>query len=414
MGSESSRAERTRPNSKKYQASKQSSITKINLNENGTKSKKTHNEDDIEKRTVLKQSKSKQQNMTENAKKVHQKSEQKTSSFKGDGNKRIGAATDSTTEISLSDQMIHTNSKDLVADNGCLIAKTQYSTPTSSIYPSIKHFQLNHNNNQTSTQISKRLAPTISCRRRRLALIFGSDEYLNRLNSCVKDARDMAKILTKMNFECTLVENANKRQMERSEKLFQAKIRSNDIVLLYFSGHGMEEKGRNYLVPVDSFDNNDHSFSHYSAEYDFICLDDVLKRLNQHRNLVNIVILDACRADEQNDTWKSKDISGFLSSLPIMPVYGTSKGLSANVRTPQNSEYVLIFSSDPGTISIASNVSGENSLFTSALLQHISTPNISIEEMMKKVSKEVLKLSQNKQRPWMNTCLLDSFCFNQQ
>ncbi|CAF1487407.1 unnamed protein product [Didymodactylos carnosus] len=92
-------------------------------------------------------------------------------------------------------------------------------------------------------------------------------------------------------------------------------------------------KGHNYLVPVDPFDDNDYSFSHYSPEYDFICLDDVLKRLNQHRNLVNIVILDACRADGQNGTWKSKDITGSLSSLPIIPVYGTSKGLSANVRT---------------------------------------------------------------------------------
>ncbi|CAF1199353.1 unnamed protein product [Didymodactylos carnosus] len=128
-------------------------------------------------------------------------------------------------------------------------------------------------------------------------------------------------------------------------KTYEILRKDNSMIFRWIPGH--LSSGHNYLVPVVPFDDNDYSFSHYSPEYDFICLDDVLKRLNQHRNLVNIVILDACRADEQNDTWKSKDITGSLSSLPIIPVYGTSKGLSANVRTPQNSEYVLIFSSDP-------------------------------------------------------------------
>lgn len=78
--------------------------------------------------------------------------------------------------------------------------------------------------------------------RRRRALLFGNDAYPTApLNSCCKDARDMSETLRALNFDCTAILNASKKQMEKAESDLRRKIQENDCVLIYFSGHGREE-----------------------------------------------------------------------------------------------------------------------------------------------------------------------------
>ncbi|CAF4901693.1 unnamed protein product, partial [Rotaria sp. Silwood1] len=81
------------------------------------------------------------------------------------------------------------------------------------------------------------------------------------------------------------------------------------------------------------------------------------------------------------------------------------------VRIPNESQFALIFSSDPGTVSFGSEIGG-NSFFTSALLNHLEKPNLRLEDVMRKVTKEILKKSSKKQRPWLHLCLTEPFYFN--
>ncbi|CAF4704165.1 unnamed protein product, partial [Rotaria sp. Silwood1] len=78
--------------------------------------------------------------------------------------------------------------------------------------------------------------------RRRLALIFGNEDYSGtaKLKSCVKDADDLAVALTNLDFQCTKYHNLNKRAMDIAIRDFCAIIADNDCILIYFSGHGME------------------------------------------------------------------------------------------------------------------------------------------------------------------------------
>ncbi len=79
--------------------------------------------------------------------------------------------------------------------------------------------------------------------RRRVALLFGNDSYPRaQLNSCCKDARDMSKALTSLGFHCTVKCDANKKQMEQAESDLRRRIQTGDCILIYFSGHGQEEK----------------------------------------------------------------------------------------------------------------------------------------------------------------------------
>lgn len=80
--------------------------------------------------------------------------------------------------------------------------------------------------------------------RRRLALIFGNDNYSppHQLHSCYQDAIDTELKLRCLGFQCTLVLNAGKHMMFEQERNFRAIIQSGDCILIYFSGHGMEDK----------------------------------------------------------------------------------------------------------------------------------------------------------------------------
>ncbi len=60
--------------------------------------------------------------------------------------------------------------------------------------------------------------------------------------------------------------------------------------LFYFAGHGMQVKGRNYLVPVDA-----DLVSEDEVPYNTLDADAVLAKMESARNRLNILILDACR-----------------------------------------------------------------------------------------------------------------------
>ena len=259
--------------------------------------------------------------------------------------------------------------------------------------------------------------------RRRLALIFGNDTYAppHNLHSCCKDARDMEKMLTSLGFDCTVLLNGRKRGMLSTERSFRDKLRQGDCVLVYFSGHSMEDKvrgnesslfhhrykflferlfqGINYLVPIY------RPGEKIDPEYDFVCIEDMLKRLNEKRDIINIVILDACRTDENTRRFKKSGCGSGRDSA----VFG--KSLSIRMDTPDDAEYCLIYSCEPGRVSLASGP-GENSFFTAALLESIAQPGLEMEEVVKETLKQLKRSTGGQQRSWCNSCLTESFIFN--
>ncbi|CAF1461683.1 unnamed protein product [Adineta steineri] len=180
-----------------------------------------------------------------------------------------------------------------------------------------------------------------------------------------------------------------------------ATINDGDCVLIYFSGHGMEEKGQTYLIPIEDIHN---------PALNCICLDKLLNQLNNCGDkLLNIVILDSCRADEKNNTWKSKATS---AENEDDLKFAFDEVLSKNVRRKNDSQFFVIYSADPGTVSYAAGPhTNGNSYFTHSLLNHISTPDMKLEEMMKEVSREIMLKSNYEQRPWIHSCLHEHFFF---
>ncbi|MBI3512684.1 MAG: caspase family protein, partial [Proteobacteria bacterium] len=88
---------------------------------------------------------------------------------------------------------------------------------------------------------------------KRVALVIGNGAYKEApLKNPVNDARAMATALQGLGFEIIKRENASQKDMNRAIGEFTGRLVGGGTGLFYYAGHGMQVKGRNYLLPVDA------------------------------------------------------------------------------------------------------------------------------------------------------------------
>ncbi len=88
---------------------------------------------------------------------------------------------------------------------------------------------------------------------RRVALVIGNSAYKTApLRNPVRDARAMAKVLTETGFSVTLLEDATVISMRRAMRTFGDELARGGVGLFFYAGHGMQVRGRNYMIPVNA------------------------------------------------------------------------------------------------------------------------------------------------------------------
>ncbi len=133
---------------------------------------------------------------------------------------------------------------------------------------------------------------------RRFALVVGIDRYgdyssLGNLRGCVADAQAISKVLVeRCGYAAERVVALTDTQFRvpirrRIESLFQG-LKPEDVVLFYFSGHGMRgPDGQDYLVPLDG-DPNDPSHTMLSTQ-------EVRELLRKSGAGQILMVMDCCR-----------------------------------------------------------------------------------------------------------------------
>jgi uncharacterized caspase-like protein len=222
---------------------------------------------------------------------------------------------------------------------------------------------------------------------KRIAMVIGNSDYeKSKLKNPVNDARSMARLLRRLDFDVDLVENGSRRDMVSEMNAFGRKLGQVDVGLFYYAGHGIQVKGRNYLIPTDAVLETEGD-----VEFEAIDLGRVLSKMEDSHCPLNIVILDACRDNPFARSFRS-----------------TSKGL-ALVDAPRGT--LLAFSTAPG--SVAADGKGNNGIYTKHLLANIERPDLSIEEVFKQVRIGVVNDTDGKQTPWESSSLMGSFNFQE-
>ena len=87
----------------------------------------------------------------------------------------------------------------------------------------------------------------------RVALVIGNAAYPEAaLTNPKNDARDVAAALREVGFDVIHREDASHREMLGAFRDFGTKIQRGGVGLFYYAGHGVQVKGRNYLLPIDA------------------------------------------------------------------------------------------------------------------------------------------------------------------
>src|SRR5476649_2388677 len=95
---------------------------------------------------------------------------------------------------------------------------------------------------------------------KRVALIVGNAAYKNasKLTNPTNDAKAIAGMLQSAGFDAVeLHENLGIRELRQAINDFADLARDADTAVVYYSGHGMEVNGINYLIPIDAVLNRD-------------------------------------------------------------------------------------------------------------------------------------------------------------
>ena len=233
---------------------------------------------------------------------------------------------------------------------------------------------------------------------RRVALVIGNASYrFSPLKNPVNDAQAMAVALTELGFDVTLLQDARFDLMLDAMRNFARKGQNAEVRLFYYAGHGMQVKGRNFLVPVDAVISGEEEVPLATAD-----LNELVTQLGALKTGVNILILDACR----NNPFAGNAMVG-PDGRVVRFRGAVAPGLAA-VDAPQGT--LVAFATAPGAIAMdGGNLS--NSLYTRYLLDNIRTPALPVEQLFKRVRIAVARDTQRLQIPWESSSLMGDFCF---
>jgi hypothetical protein len=172
--------------------------------------------------------------------------------------------------------------------------------------------------------------------------------------------------------------------MKAAVRDFGQLIRGGSVGLFYFSGHGVQVNGINYLILVGAVLQNESEIEFEAMPAGF-----VIAQMEAAENRTNILVLDACR----NNPFARSFRSPKRGLAPIDAPAGT----------------LVAYATAPG--STASDGSGKNGLYTGQLLKHMRTPSIGVEEVFKRVRTDLVAMTNGQQVPWELSSLTGQFSF---
>lgn len=221
--------------------------------------------------------------------------------------------------------------------------------------------------------------------RRRVALVIGNARYTNSpLKNPINDAEVISKALSASGFNVSRHDNLNYKKMRDVVRLFGEGIDKGDVALFYFAGHAIQYQGKNYLLPVDEDLKHENEIPASALDIDF-----VLAKMENAKNDLNIVVLDACRNNPLGSASRSID-----------------RGLTT-VNAAKGS--FIAFATSPNKVAL--DGSGNNSPYTKHLAEAIRRGGLTLEQVFKEVRNNVIRETNNQQVPWENSSILGEFYF---
>ena len=200
----------------------------------------------------------------------------------------------------------------------------------------------------------------------RVALVVGNGEYasggMTTLHNPRNDARAVGAAFGRLGFDVTTTLDADVSSFQAALRQFTRRSAGAEVAVVFYSGHGVEVAGTNYLVPVDATPEALRYAVEHGRSLDLVSLDDVLGALAGAR--LRVVILDACRDIPLSLGGRRRN-----ATRSITRIGSGLGGLDDDVL--RDGETLVAYAAAAGTT--AAEGDGPHSPYTDALLNELET-----------------------------------------
>jgi uncharacterized caspase-like protein len=256
------------------------------------------------------------------------------------------------------------------------------------------------------------LQPATAAEPKRLALVVGNSAYtgISALVNPTNDAADIAAKLKTLQFEVLLGIDSTHASMTALLQQFRSKITRDHVALVFYAGHGVTVNNESFLLPVDMPTvvdlDAEGKLTADALNRHLISMASMLAPLEDAK--IGIVFLDACRT---NLATPGLGLTLRTASLAPNRTARIMRGTGALDVKPSAYSAGVFRAYSTQLDNVASDGAGRNSPFTKALLAHIGTKGLSIQELMIRVRKSVIAETKSTQVPWEEAALNEVFYF---
>ncbi|MEY2618892.1 MAG: hypothetical protein RL522_1894 [Pseudomonadota bacterium] len=238
--------------------------------------------------------------------------------------------------------------------------------------------------------------PTPGVSSTRKALLVGASDYsgrISRLPNVRNDILAMNQKLRALGYDVTLSMDDPREVVREKIQNYSLSLKSGDISLLYFSGHGIEKNGHNYFIPKDFAENRSGPISEKDLRNRAIVMTPLIDDLTRAKLRLNLLLLDACRTD--------------LDDAP--------RGL-AGMQSTTSKNVIVVMAASPGQEALDSLAGqrGGNSPFATAVLRNLERDE-DAGKVFRRVTREVIEnttdtmkqLGKPPQTPWISESVVE-------
>jgi hypothetical protein len=211
----------------------------------------------------------------------------------------------------------------------------------------------------------------------RKALLVGASKYLGNVNplpNVVNDIVAMERKLRSMGYAVTVSMDDSRTEVRRKLETYSSSLRSGDISLIYFSGHGLENAGHNYFIPRDFGAQISGPITRQTLQERAVAITPYIDNLTRERLRLHLLVLDACRTDLE----------------------GKPRGL-ARMDSMTSRNVIIGMSASPGQEALDGlpGQTGGNSPYTAALLRNLDRDE-DVGRIFRRVTRDVVEAT----TPW--------------
>jgi uncharacterized caspase-like protein len=184
----------------------------------------------------------------------------------------------------------------------------------------------------------------------------------------------------------------DKAAIDRKIRDFATALTGAEAGIFFYSGHGLQVAGQNYIVPIDAELNTGAAL-----ELEMVRLETV-HRIMERQTTTNILFLDACRNNPL-----ARNLARAMGARAVEIGRGLAP-VQSGVGT------LISFSTQPDNVAL--DGIGRNSPFTGALVKHMTGSSDDLGSLLIEVRNDVVRETQGRQVPWEHTALTGKFYFS--